>query len=144
MFIFYARFGYSSRKDRASPSMRGCMNWPVTESYIEAVAQHFGIWDLYEKRRFLPYAAYLPGWSRTSCLGCIFSNADLYAMMREIAPERFQRLVEMEKELNHTIDTNRVPLEQKANLGSLDRLPKEHRLSGWVKLALSRSFNMMI
>jgi len=60
-------------------------------------------------------------------------------MMREIAPERFQRLLEMEKELNHTIDSN--PLEQKANLGSLDRLPKDHRLSGWVKLALSRSFN---
>ncbi|MEI2357862.1 phosphoadenosine phosphosulfate reductase domain-containing protein [Mesobacillus zeae] len=99
------------------------------------------IWDMYEKRRFLPHPAYLLGWNRTSCFGCIFSTADLWAMMREIAPERFYRLAEMEKELNHTIDTNRLTLEEKANLGSTERLPKDKRLSKWVKLALSRNFN---
>lgn len=99
------------------------------------------IWDEYEKRRFLPHPAYLLGWNRTSCFGCIFSTADLWAMMREISPERFLRLVEMEKELNHTIDTNRLTLEQKANMGSIERLPKDKRLSKWVKLALNRSFN---
>lgn len=62
-------------------------------------------------------------------------------MMREIAPERFQRLVEMEKELNHTIDTARISLEDKANQGSLERLPKGKRLSQWVSLALNRNFN---
>jgi 3'-phosphoadenosine 5'-phosphosulfate sulfotransferase (PAPS reductase)/FAD synthetase len=99
------------------------------------------IWDLYEKRNFLPHPAYLLGWNRTSCFGCIFSTADLWAMMREIAPERFYRLVDMEKVLNHTIDTNRVTLLQKANLGTIERLPKDHRLSEWVKLALTKSFN---
>lgn len=98
------------------------------------------IWDEYEKRRFLPHPAYLLGWNRTSCFGCIFSTADLWAMMREIAPERFNKLVEKEKELNHTIDTNRLTLEQKANLGAIERLPKDRRLSKWVKLALSRNF----
>ncbi|MEH7393532.1 hypothetical protein [Bacillus sp. JJ1474] len=62
-------------------------------------------------------------------------------MMREIAPERFNKLVQKEKELNHTIDTNRLSLEQKANFGSIDRLPKDKRLSKWVILALSRNFN---
>lgn len=99
------------------------------------------IWDEYGKRRFLPHPAYLLGWNRTSCFGCIFSTADLWAMMRDIAPERFARLVEMENELNHTIDTNRLTLEQKANMGSIERLPKDKRLSKWVKLALSRNFN---
>lgn len=99
------------------------------------------IWDEYEKRRFLPHPAYLLGWNRTSCFGCIFSTADLWAMMREIAPERFARLVAIEKDLNHTIDTGRVTLEQKADMGSIERLPKDYRLSKWVKLALNRSFN---
>ncbi|MDD9309799.1 phosphoadenosine phosphosulfate reductase family protein [Cytobacillus firmus] len=98
------------------------------------------IWEQYEKRKFLPHPAYLLGWNRTSCFGCIFSTADLWAMMREIAPERFRRLSEMEKELNHTIDTKKLTLEQKANAGSTKRLPKDKQLSKWVDLALNRSF----
>jgi len=97
------------------------------------------VWDEYEKRKFLPHPAYILGWNRTSCFGCIFSTADLWAMMREIAPERFNRLVLLEKELNHTIDTNRISLNDKANLGSLERLPKDERLSTWVSLALNRN-----
>lgn len=99
------------------------------------------IWDEYEKRRFLPHPAYLLGWNRTSCFGCIFSTPDLWAMMREIAPERFRNLVLMEKELNHTIDTNRLTLEEKADMGSLDRLPKDGRLSKWVQMALTKGFD---
>lgn len=98
------------------------------------------IWDEYETRKFLPHPAYILGWNRTSCFGCIFSTADLWAMMREIAPERFNQLVELERELNHTIDTNRVSLVEKANLGTLERLPKDARLSQWVELALNRNF----
>lgn len=98
------------------------------------------IWDQYEKRKFLAHPAYILGWNRTSCFGCIFSTADLWAMMREIAPKRFERLVNLEKQIDHTIDTNRVSLHEKANQGSLERLPKDARLSEWVELALSRNF----
>ncbi|MEX2462045.1 MAG: phosphoadenosine phosphosulfate reductase family protein [Paenibacillaceae bacterium] len=98
------------------------------------------IWDLFEKRKFLPHPAYLLGWNRTSCFGCIFSTADLWAMMREIAPDRFNELLRVERELNHTIDP-KFTLDQKANMGSLDRLPKDARLSQWVQLALNRNFN---
>lgn len=100
------------------------------------------IWDQYEKRKFLPHPAYILGWNRTSCFGCIFSTADLWAMMREIAPERFNKLVDLEKQLNHTIDTNRVTLNDKANLGTINRLPRDARLSDWVELALNRNFNV--
>lgn len=96
------------------------------------------IWQLYEQHRLLPFPAYLLGWNRTSCLGCIFSTSDLWAMMREIVPERFARLVKLEKELQHTIDP-KLTLEEKANRGSLDRLPKDARTSQWVEMALSRS-----
>lgn len=120
----------------SSTSKRIVHAWRCVIDYSEQK-----IWDMYEKRRFLPHPAYLLGWNRTSCFGCIFSTADLWAMMREIAPERFIRLVEMEKELNHTIDTNRLTLEEKANLGSINRLPKDYRVSKWVNLALSKKFN---
>lgn len=98
------------------------------------------VWDMYEKRRFLPHPAYLLGWNRTSCFGCIFSTADLWAMMREISPERFSKLVEVEKQLSHTVDTNRLTLEQKADIGSIERLPKDSRISQWVSIALNRNF----
>lgn len=97
------------------------------------------VWDEYEKRSFLPHPAYLLGWNRTSCFGCIFSTADLWAMMREISPDRFQKLVSIEREINHTIDTGRLTLEKKADLGSLERLPKDKRLSDWVQTALNRN-----
>ncbi|QPA61252.1 phosphoadenosine phosphosulfate reductase family protein (plasmid) [Lysinibacillus sphaericus] len=98
------------------------------------------VWDMYEKRRFLPHPAYLLGWNRTSCFGCIFSTADLWAMMREIAPGRFNKLVEVEKQINHTVDTNRLTLEQKADMGSIDRLPKDSRINQWVSAALNKNF----
>lgn len=120
----------SNSKKRLVHAWRPVIDW--TEQQI---------WDEYEKRKFLPHPAYILGWNRTSCFGCIFSTADLWAMMREIAPERFNRLVELENQLNHTIDTKRITLNDKANLGTIERLPKDARLSEWVELALNRNFN---
>lgn len=98
------------------------------------------LWEEYERRRFLPHPAYLLGWNRTSCFGCIFSTPDLWAMMREIAPERFDVLVNMEKYLEHRVD-NKLTLVEMAERGSLKRLPKSARTNKWVKMALSRNFN---
>ncbi len=99
------------------------------------------IWDMYEKWRITPHPAYLLGYPRTSCFSCIFLSPDLWAICRELAPERFNMLVEKEKELNHTINSNRIPLTQLADMGNLNRLPKDKRLSKWVDMAFSRSFS---
>ncbi len=99
------------------------------------------IWDAFEKRKILPHPAYLLGWNRTSCLGCIFSTPDLWAMMREFAPGRFSRMVGVEKELHHTVDP-KMDLTAKANQGSLKRLPTDARTSRWAQLALHRNFNV--
>ncbi|WP_250886670.1 phosphoadenosine phosphosulfate reductase family protein [Bacillus sp. SM2101] len=114
---------------------RICHTWRPVIDFSEEE-----IWSYYEKRRFLPAPPYLLGYNRTSCFGCIFSTADLWAICREIAPERFNHFVRLEKELNFTIDTNRIPLEQKADMGSLKRLPKDKRVSKWVQMAFSRAF----
>ncbi|MBP1931761.1 phosphoadenosine phosphosulfate reductase family protein [Ammoniphilus resinae] len=99
------------------------------------------VWDAYEKRRFLPLVSYQLGWNRTSCFSCIFSTPDLWAMLREIAPERFQMLVEVEKEIGHTIDP-KMSLTEKANLGSIDRLPKGEEFNLYIERAFHRSYRV--
>lgn len=99
------------------------------------------VWDLIEKYRITPHPAYILGWNRTSCFGCIFSSPDLWAMMREIAPDRFDNLVRMEKELNFTVDAKHS-LEEMAAIGSINRLPKEWRTSKYVKMALEGHFTV--
>jgi hypothetical protein len=97
------------------------------------------IWDEYERRRFLPATPYLLGWNRTSCFGCIFSTPDLWAMTREIAPERFTEIARMERELGHTIDP-RMDVTTKANLGKIDRLPKGSRLQELIRMGTDPDF----
>jgi len=92
------------------------------------------IWDILEQFRILPHPAYWLGFNRTSCFGCIFSTADQWATMREISPERFRQLVEMEKDLGHTID-NKLTLTQLADLGE-SRLPRNLDAEKWVRIAL--------
>ncbi|PWK05069.1 phosphoadenosine phosphosulfate reductase family protein, partial [Tumebacillus permanentifrigoris] len=80
------------------------------------------VWEIFERFNLLPHPAYMLGFSRCSCFGCIFNTADLWAMMREIAPERFARLAYIERKIQFTID-NKLTLEEKANKGRLHRLP---------------------
>ena len=65
-------------------------------------------------------------------MGCIFSTPDLWAMLREIAPDRFQKFVDLENELEFTLDNDRA-LEEIADMGN-SRVPEgSERL---VRLAL--------
>ncbi|WP_300207357.1 phosphoadenosine phosphosulfate reductase family protein [Bacteroides sp.] len=97
------------------------------------------VWDILEKYRILPHPAYWLGFSRTSCFGCIFCTADQWATVREVSPERFNQLVEMEKELNHTID-NKLTLTQLADRGR-SRLPKNIDAEKWVRLAIDANIS---
>lgn len=92
------------------------------------------VWDILEKYKIFPHPAYWLGFSRTSCFGCIFSTANQWATMREIAPERFNARVEMERELQHTID-NKLTLTQLADKGK-SILPRGIETGEWVRLAL--------
>lgn len=92
------------------------------------------IWAILEKYRILPHPAYWLGFSRTSCFGCIFSTNDQWATMREIAPEKFNSLVRLERELGHTID-NKQTLTQLADKGK-SRLPKGIETEKWIRAAL--------
>jgi hypothetical protein len=92
------------------------------------------VWEIIERHRILPHPAYWLGFSRTSCFGCVFCTADQWATVREVSPERFARLVELERELNHTID-NKLTLTQLADRGT-SRVPDEIETEKWIRIAL--------
>ncbi len=50
-----------------------------------------------------PAPAYRLGWSRLSCIACIFGNADQWASMRYLAPVWFERIATHEDEFGRTI-----------------------------------------
>lgn len=97
------------------------------------------IWQMYEKHRIMPHPAYILGFSRTSCLNCVFLTPDLWAMVRELFPERFTELVEVEKELNFTID-NKNTLTRMADMGSIKRIPRDVLNSPIIQKALQGHF----
>lgn len=94
------------------------------------------IWDIHRRWNLRPSPVYYLGFSRMSCMGCIFSTPDLWAIIRHIAPERFEKFVAVEKGINHTMDP-KMTLTQKADRGCLDRLPKDPRVTEWIAMALS-------
>lgn len=61
------------------------------------------VWGIIERHRVRPHPAYSLGWGRVSCLPCIFGGDDQWASVRAIAPERFQRVAEMEQGFGVTI-----------------------------------------
>lgn len=69
---------------------------------------------------------------------CIFSGPDHWATIRDIDPERFRMLVELEKELGHKVDAQ-MTLEQMANRGRsfLDQYPES---AIWISKALLNDF----
>jgi hypothetical protein len=131
-----ARAGYDEVKlhDGTNTRTRTVHHWRMVIDRSED-----WIWQEYEKRKFRPAPPYVLGWNRTSCFGCIFSTPDLWAMMREIAPARFEAIAQMEIELGHTIDP-RMSVVEKANKGKTDRLPKGEKLNNAVRTALDHSF----
>ncbi|QJX80239.1 phosphoadenosine phosphosulfate reductase domain-containing protein [Priestia megaterium] len=97
------------------------------------------VWSIIERWKIQPHPAYMLGWGRMSCFGCIFSSPQHWAMMKEIAPHRFEILANKEKEINYTM-YHKLTLEEKAAKGDLELLPKGEELDYWVKKAMSRDF----
>jgi len=50
------------------------------------------VWGIIEQYRVNPHTSYKLGFNRCSCMPCIFGNADHFATVRAIDPERFDRL----------------------------------------------------
>lgn len=88
------------------------------------------VWAIIRRWNLLPHPAYLLGYSRCSCFGCVFSSPDQWRTMQEIAPNHFDRLVATEEDLAFTIDA-KFSLREKAARGTVLRRPDDH----WHRMA---------
>lgn len=61
------------------------------------------VWALIQRHGIVPAPAYRLGWSRLSCIACIFGGADQWATIRHIAPERFEQIAAYEERFDRTI-----------------------------------------
>lgn len=61
------------------------------------------VWNVIENYGIDPHPAYKLGWSRVSCMSCIFAGADQWASIRSIAPETFATIADFERSFGRTI-----------------------------------------
>ena len=61
------------------------------------------VWALMREHGIVPAPAYRLGWSRLSCLGCIFGAPAQWASLRCIAPDWFERIADYEDRFGRTI-----------------------------------------
>lgn len=61
------------------------------------------VWAIMERWRVRPHVAYEMGFSRVSCMKCIFGNADQFASAAYIDPEGTEEIAEFEDEFGVTI-----------------------------------------
>jgi 3'-phosphoadenosine 5'-phosphosulfate sulfotransferase (PAPS reductase)/FAD synthetase len=65
------------------------------------------VWEVVESWGIEPHPAYKLGWGRLSCMSCIFGQANQWASVREVAPDRFERIAQYEEEFDTTIARDR-------------------------------------
>lgn len=72
--------------------------WRAVHGWSEAE-----VWAIMEAHRINPHPCYRVGFSRCSCMPCIFGNADQWATVRALDPERFERLSAYEESFGKTL-----------------------------------------
>jgi 3'-phosphoadenosine 5'-phosphosulfate sulfotransferase (PAPS reductase)/FAD synthetase len=61
------------------------------------------VWKIIEKYMVNPHPAYRLGWSRLSCISCIFGNSDQWASIHHIKPNHTDKISAYEKRFGLTI-----------------------------------------
>jgi 3'-phosphoadenosine 5'-phosphosulfate sulfotransferase (PAPS reductase)/FAD synthetase len=56
------------------------------------------VWDIIRRYRVRPHPAYYLGWSRLSCMPCVFGNPDQFASVAAVDPELAETLTAYENE----------------------------------------------
>jgi 3'-phosphoadenosine 5'-phosphosulfate sulfotransferase (PAPS reductase)/FAD synthetase len=94
------------------------------------------VWSLLRRYRVVCHPAYRLGWGRTSCLACIFGQADQWASVRRIAPDLFARIARYEADFGRTIHKGKSIVE----LADRGHPYPECSDAGLVALALGRDY----
>lgn len=95
-----------SRVSRHIDHWRPVLRWDEAE-----------IWAIIARHRIVPHPAYQLGWSRLSCMTCIFGSANQWATIRAVMPDRFDLVANYETAFGCTIQ-RAATLHQLADRGT--------------------------
>ncbi len=82
------------------------------------------VWERMARWSVQPHPAYVIGLGRTSCKFCIFADASQWATMREYDPVGFARILQYEKQFNHSIDRGGSFIDKIADKGEILAVPE--------------------
>jgi 3'-phosphoadenosine 5'-phosphosulfate sulfotransferase (PAPS reductase)/FAD synthetase len=85
----------STRKNRPIHHWRPVLRWSEAR-----------VWDALHRHGINPHPCYRLGWSRASCMTCIFGSDQQWADIGAIDPTRLDRLSQLESEFGWTIRNN--------------------------------------
>jgi len=83
--------------------------WRPVKKWSEAQ-----VWTIIERHQVRVHPCYYMGFSRCSCMFCIFGNADQFASAYAISPERGDKIIYYEDQFDVTIKRNMTITELKA------------------------------
>ena len=75
------------------------------------------VWDVIRRHGVVPHPAYVLGWSRLSCMCCIFGGADQWATIQAVFPERFEEIARREASFGKTIHRT-LTVRERAAMGT--------------------------
>ena len=94
-----ARAKYSEmEKHRCDNQKRRVDQWRPVLGWREQA-----VWDIIARWRVRAHPAYFLQWGRLSCMTCIFGDRDQWASVKQVAPERFERIAQYEEKFGVTI-----------------------------------------
>jgi 3'-phosphoadenosine 5'-phosphosulfate sulfotransferase (PAPS reductase)/FAD synthetase len=69
------------------------------------------VWEILQRWNVNPHPAYKLAWGRLSCAACIFGSANQWASVKQIFPDRFERISKFEQLFGKTINRTQSVLE---------------------------------
>jgi 3'-phosphoadenosine 5'-phosphosulfate sulfotransferase (PAPS reductase)/FAD synthetase len=85
--------GFRATRSRHVDRWRPVHHWVTAE-----------VWDAIRRWGIVPHPAYRAGFGRVSCAFCIFGSPDQWATLRQLMPEGFARIANLERRFGLTID----------------------------------------
>ena len=94
-------------RHKATSGLRRVDQWRAVIDWSERE-----VWKIIERHRILPHPAYRLGFSRVSCMACIFGGPQEWATIRLLDRLRFSRIANYEREFGVTIQRGENVIEQ--------------------------------
>ncbi|MCG9685116.1 phosphoadenosine phosphosulfate reductase family protein [Vibrio sp. Isolate23] len=87
----------SGKKSRLVDAWRPVLHWDEEM-----------VWDALSRHGVIAPVPYRLGWSRSSCMTCIYNGPRIWATINEYFPDRTQRIAEYERQFGITISRKRI------------------------------------